>query len=145
MLSAKPAEVTPPPNTEYQARPPHPNYFPFHIVAGISNFRDIGGWPTYSPAGQVRKGILYRGSDTNRVKPEGIAKLQELGIRTDFDLRSKQQIEKTGGYKEINGSERKWTPVFTEEQYTEEAARQRYELYAGEGTEVRRSGMVSTI
>jgi len=29
-----------------------------------------------------------------------------------------------------------WAPVFAEEEYTEEAARARYELYAGEGTDV---------
>lgn len=143
MLSTKPANEAPPSKAE-AIRPPHPDFFPFHIVSGISNFRDVGGWPaSSSPSsdqgpveGHVRKGILYRGSDTNHVQPKGIAKLQSLGIKTDFDLRSKQQIEKAGGYREIEGIERQWTPVFAEEQYTEEAARQRYELYAGEGTEV---------
>lgn len=84
----------------------------------------------------VRKGLLYRGSDTINIKLEGEARLRELGVKTDFDLRSKQQIEKAGGYREMEGIERIWAPVFAEEQYTEEAARQRYELYAGEGTEV---------
>lgn len=121
--------------------PSHPDSPPFHIVPGLSNFRDIGGWPIATSPGapprHVRKGILFRGSDTNRITPKGAEKLRQLGIKTDFDLRSKQQIEKTGGYKEISGIQRRWTPVFAEEEYTEEAARQRYELYAGEGTTVR--------
>jgi hypothetical protein len=131
-LSANPADEDPPSPTPI--RPPHPDFFPFQIVTGISNFRDIGGWPTGK--GEVRRGILYRGSDTNRVQSDGIAKLHALGVKTDYDLRSKQQIEKAGGYRELDGIERKWTPVFTDEQYTEEAAKARYELYAGEGTKV---------
>jgi hypothetical protein len=115
---------------------PHPATFPFHIIPGISNFRDVGGWSI--PGNRcVRKGVLYRGSDTNKVTSEGVARLQELNIKTDFDLRSRQQIERTGGFRNIEGIKRIWTPVFTDEQYTEEAAKQRYELYAGEGTDVR--------
>ncbi|KAF2006048.1 putative tyrosine-protein phosphatase [Amniculicola lignicola CBS 123094] len=138
MLPAKSAKEAPSSTPE---RAPHPDFFPFHVIPGISNFRDIGGWPVASPTdpskviGHVRRGILYRGSDTNRVTDEGVKMLRELGIKTDFDLRSKQQIEKTGGYRDIDGIERKWTPVFADEQYTEEAAKKRYELYAGEGTD----------
>ncbi|KAF2475382.1 uncharacterized protein BDR25DRAFT_382331 [Lindgomyces ingoldianus] len=139
MLSTKPAKVAPPPTTT--PRPSPPSFFPFHIVPGLTNFRDIGGWPISSAIdesniiGYVRKAILYRGSDTNRITAEGVIRLRELGIRTDCDLRSKQQIENTGGYREMDGIERVWTPVFKEEEYTHEAARQRYELYAGDGTE----------
>jgi protein tyrosine/serine phosphatase len=124
-------------------RPAHPSEYPFHLAPGLSNFRDIGGWPIASSSpssrtiGHVRRGIIYRGSDTNRIQPDGIAKLQELGIKTDFDLRSKQQIENAGGFKDLGEYkiERRWAPVFEEEKYTEDAARKRYELYAGEGTE----------
>ena len=140
MLSVKPAEAVPP----QPADPPlplHPSSPPFHVVPGLSNFRDIGGWPIDTPIGapprRVRKGILFRGSDTNRITSEGEEKLRQLGIKTDFDLRSKQQIERTGGYKELYGIDRRWTPVFAEEEYTEEAAQKRYELYAAEGTDVR--------
>jgi hypothetical protein len=135
MLSVKPAEEDAPSLTE-RPGPAHPNFPPFHIVPGISNFRDIGGWDTQTPNVCVRTGVLFRGSDTDWITPQGVHKLQQLGIKTDFDLRSKQQIEKTGGYKEIEGIERKWTPVFAEEEYTEEAARERYELYASETPDV---------
>jgi hypothetical protein len=137
MLSVKPAAVT---LAVAPSRPPHPNSPPFHSVPGLSNFRDIGGWPiypaSYASPRRVCKGLLFRGSDTNRITPEGEEKLRRLGIKTDFDLRSRQQIEKTGGFKEIAGIERRWTPVFADEQYTEDAARRRYELYAGEKTDV---------
>lgn len=140
MLSAKPVEAAPP-QPVGASLPPHPSSPPFHLVSGLSNFRDIGGWRTSTSPGtlprRVRRGILFRGSDTNRVTPEGAEKLRQLGIETDFDLRSKQQIEKTGGYKDLPGIQRIWSPVFAEEEYTEEAAQRRYELYAAEGTDVR--------
>jgi hypothetical protein len=132
MLSVKPVEGAPPSEIEGTMKTIHPSNPPFHVVPGVSNFRDIGGWSAEPPDTVVRTGVLFRGSDTNRITPEGVEKLHKLGIKTDFDLRSKQQIEKTGGYKEIDGIKRKWTPVFADEQYTEEAARQRYELYASE-------------
>ncbi|OAG11563.1 putative tyrosine-protein phosphatase, partial [Paraphaeosphaeria sporulosa] len=120
------------------SQPSHPDFPPFHNIPGLSNFRDIGGWPisfSRGPPHHVRKGILFRGPDTSRITPEGEEALRQLGIKTDFDLRSKEQIKKTGGYKEIAGVERRWTPVFDDEQYTEEAAKRRYEQYAGEETE----------
>ncbi|KAF2634121.1 hypothetical protein P280DRAFT_334589 [Massarina eburnea CBS 473.64] len=121
-------------------RPNHPSYPPFHRIPGLSNFRDIGGWPITlsspsSTPSHVRKGLIYRGSDTTRITPDGEACLRELGIKRDYDLRSRQQIEKTGGYKDIDGIERVWTPVFGEEGYTEEKARERYKMYAGDGTD----------
>jgi hypothetical protein len=137
MLGAKPAEIAPPTPEEPTLRATHQNIFPFHHIPGLSNFRDIGGWPIVSsPPKHVRKGVLYRGSDTNRITPDGEAKLRALGVTKDFDLRSKQQIEKAGGFREIDGVERVWAPVFAAEAYTDEEARRRYELYAGDGTDV---------
>ena len=78
--------------------------------------------------------------DTTRITPSGIAKLQALGLKTDCDLRSKQQIEKAGGFKDLGewGITRMWVPVFGEREYTEEKARERYEYYASEDTAVSR-------
>ncbi|KAF2201178.1 hypothetical protein GQ43DRAFT_440818 [Delitschia confertaspora ATCC 74209] len=157
MLSAKPVELDssedPPEcnssNTQTTAIATattlHPSPFPSHPfipVPSLSNFRDIGGWPIYSPSnpsictGHVRPGIIYRGSDTNRIQPSGIHILRDtLNIKTDFDLRSTQQIEATGGYKDLDGIRRIWAPIFKEEEYTEEAARRRYQMYAEDGTE----------
>ncbi|KAF1849049.1 uncharacterized protein K460DRAFT_364958 [Cucurbitaria berberidis CBS 394.84] len=144
MLSAEPAQERRPTESEAPPRAPHPSFVPFHIVTGVSNFRDIGGWPitpsfpssssTTATPHHVRRGILFRGSDTTRITPAGIAKLQELHVKVDFDLRSKQQIEKAGGFKDMREwrIERVWAPVFSDEEYTEEKARERYELYASE-------------
>ena len=125
----------------------HPSSLPFHIVPGVSNFRDIGGWPILgatdkttspSPCRYVRRGIIFRGSDTTRITPAGITKFQELNLKTDFDLRSAQQILNTGGFKDMGewGIQRVWAPVFADEEYTEERAKERYELYASEDPSV---------
>lgn len=113
----------------------------FVTVPGLSNIRDIGGWPVHDPKSedvfQVRKGVVYRGPDTATISPEGLTKLKELGIRTVFDIRSKPQIMKAGGVKELDGIQRIWCPIFPEGEYSPEKAAARYALYASDGTEVR--------
>jgi protein tyrosine/serine phosphatase len=57
---------------------------------GITNVRDLGGWPL--PEGRrVRQGRIFRGSEMNshcQITPEGQRVLvEQLGIRTDIDLR----------------------------------------------------------
>jgi protein tyrosine/serine phosphatase len=57
---------------------------------GITNVRDLGGWPL--PDGRrVRQGLLFRGSEMNShcsITEAGRAVLlRELAIRTDLDLR----------------------------------------------------------
>lgn len=149
MLSAKPVEEAPPQASDTPIRPTHPTFLPFHVVPGVSNFRDIGGWPIAPSSSSttssdptkphhVRRNLLFRGSDTTRITNPGITKLQALNVRTDFDLRSKQQIEKTGGFKDMSewGIKRVWAPVFAEEEYTEEKAKERYEMYASEDARV---------
>lgn len=59
-------------------------------VPGITNVRDVGGWPL--PDGhRVRQGLLYRGSEMNShcaINDEGCeVMLDHLGVRTDIDLR----------------------------------------------------------
>jgi protein-tyrosine phosphatase family protein len=146
MLSAKSTQIDSSPSTFQRqsndfTRPKPPTFYPFIPVPGVNNFRDIGGWPIHDGTtdkliGHVRKGILYRGADVNKITPEGEAKLRELNVKVVFDLRSNQQIQNTGGYKHLEGIERRHTPVFIEEEFTEKAARERYELYAGDGTDV---------
>ena len=113
---------------------------PFVSVPGLSNFRDIGGWPVVasdgSTVGKVRSRVFYRGPDVAPITEEGTAKLKELGIVRIFDLRSKPQIDKAGGPKEVEGIPRVWLPVFSEEQYSQDKAALRYQQYSSEGTEV---------
>lgn len=59
-------------------------------VPGITNVRDMGGWPL--PNGRrVRQGLIYRSSEMNShvvIAEEGKrVLLEDLGIRTDLDLR----------------------------------------------------------
>jgi protein-tyrosine phosphatase len=59
-------------------------------VPGVTNVRDIGGWPL--PGGhRVRQGMIYRGSELNNhclISAEGHKILvEDLGILTDMDLR----------------------------------------------------------
>ncbi|MBN2047948.1 MAG: tyrosine-protein phosphatase [Anaerolineaceae bacterium] len=59
-------------------------------VPGITNVRDIGGWPLPHHCA-VRQGVLYRSSEMNshlEISPKGRKiLLDELGIVTDLDLR----------------------------------------------------------
>lgn len=69
--------------------------FPFVTIAGLDNFRDIGGWPIADENGHdtsstVRKGVFYRGPDPSPAEPAGLAKLKELRVTVAFDLRSKK-------------------------------------------------------
>lgn len=70
------------------------------------------------------------------MKPEGIAKLKDIGVTTDFDLRSKGQIEKAGGAMEMEGINRIWCPAFPDGEYSPEKAAMRYVQYSSDGTEV---------
>ncbi len=112
----------------------------FVSIPGLANFRDIGGWPISDDKGNiiatVRKGIFYRGPDTAPIEPAGEARLRELGITTDFDLRSKGQILKAGGFKDIDGITRISCPAFPDGEYSPEKAAARYVQYASDGTDV---------
>ncbi|KAH8754486.1 putative tyrosine-protein phosphatase [Hyaloscypha finlandica] len=112
---------------------------PFVAIDGLANFRDIGGSPIEDKDGKtvakVRNGVFYRGPDTRTVTPAGIARLKELGVTADFDLRSKGQIEKLGGPSPIDGIERIWAPAFPDGEYSPEKAAARYVQYASDGTE----------
>ena len=63
-------------------------------IPGITNVRDIGGWPLPGKR-SIRQGLIYRSSEMNgslQVTPRGKRILQQdLGIRTDLDLRGKHE------------------------------------------------------
>ncbi|TVY40145.1 hypothetical protein LCER1_G008765, partial [Lachnellula cervina] len=114
---------------------------PFIHIDGLTNFRDIGGWPISFPSSnpssaptRVRTGILYRSPDLATLTPIGTADLKSLHITTIFDLRSIPQISRAGGIKEIEGIRRIWCPVFGEEEYTPEKSGMRYMQYCSPGT-----------
>lgn len=72
----------------------------FIYIDGIRNVRDMGGWKTESGK-TVKYGMLYRGgqlntekdgSVVNAVKEEGLKSFNKLGIKTEFDLRSIENV-----------------------------------------------------
>ena len=64
-------------------------------VDGARNVRDVGGW------NGLKTGKVYRGSELNAVgkhwlgiTPMGVAKLRDLGIKSDLDLRAENKKER---------------------------------------------------
>lgn len=69
-------------------------------IDGVRNVRDMGGWKTTSGK-KVKYGMLYRGPQlntekdgavVNTVKEKGLETFNKLGIKTEFDLRSMQNV-----------------------------------------------------
>lgn len=56
-------------------------------IAGIQNFRDLGGYPSYNTHKQVRWGMIYRSAEINRLNDFSFRELKHLGIKTIVDLR----------------------------------------------------------
>ncbi|KAI1403126.1 protein-tyrosine phosphatase-like protein [Hypoxylon fuscum] len=128
---------------------------PFHAIAGLPNFRDIGGYPVSSnspSAGEgvddgkkakkaVRRGIVYRSSEPSQTTDGGVSQLQALGITYVFDLRSAVEIEKGlgAGYgwkvKEWEGARRVFVPVFLDQDYSPEQLAVRYRNYSSESAQ----------
>ncbi|KAH8590173.1 putative tyrosine-protein phosphatase [Bisporella sp. PMI_857] len=105
---------------------------------GLANLRDIGGYPVCDLDGEVtakvRQGLVYRGPDPAPITSSGLRKFYALNIKTVFDLRSQQQIDRAGGHRELEGTERRWIPVFGPSEYTPEKAALRYAQYSAPGT-----------
>jgi hypothetical protein len=71
------------------------NRYPFHVIDGVVNFRDIGGYPSANDDKRVvKKGIVFRSGEPTRVTEKGKEALKALGIRKVFDLRSDREIAK---------------------------------------------------
>jgi Tyrosine phosphatase family len=115
---------------------------PFITVAGIPNFRDLGGYQvSTSPNHSVRREIIYRCAEPSRVTKDGITTMKQLGITHIYDLRSNNEIERSeaagrGGVVEWDGCERVFVPVFEDRDYSPEKLGVRYQNYAADGTEV---------
>lgn len=115
---------------------------PFIEVAGIPNFRDLGGYPVSShPNHSVRKEAIYRCAEPSNVTKDGIATMQKLGITHIYDLRSNSEIERAqaagrGGVVEWDGCTRVFVPIFRDADYSPEKLAIRYVDYSS-GTEVK--------
>jgi hypothetical protein len=116
---------------------------PFITVAGIPNFRDLGGYPIASPSNHsIRREVIYRCAEPSQVTKDGITTMQRLGITHIYDLRSNNEIQRAqaagrGGVVEWEGCERVFVPIFSDQDYSPENLAIRYKDYAADGTEVR--------
>ncbi|KAK2596424.1 hypothetical protein N8I77_013315 [Diaporthe amygdali] len=114
---------------------------PFIQVPGVPNFRDIGGYPITSSAGKVvRTGLVFRSSEPSKVDDQGIVKLQALGIKDVYDLRSRLELVRdaqNGNGRQARtwpGATRVVAPVFSDSEYTPEAIAARFRMYATDTT-----------
>ena len=64
-------------------------------IRTISNFRDVGGWPTREGR-RVRTGRLFRSGHLGGASDEDLARLAGLGIRTVIDFRGAQDEDADG-------------------------------------------------
>ncbi|PGG95910.1 hypothetical protein AJ79_09820 [Helicocarpus griseus UAMH5409] len=111
---------------------------PFVQVEGVNNFRSVGGYPITpsSDARFTRDNFIYRSADPCYITPEGRSKIRSLGITTVFDLRSQPEVDKqlakdpSSGVPIADGVIRRFTPVFSREDWGPEASAVRHNLYA---------------
>ena len=112
---------------------------PFVTIAGIPNFRDLGGYPV-SETDSVRTEVIYRCGEPQAVTKDGITTMQRLGITHIYDLRSGNEIERNktagrGGVVEWEGCTRVFAPVFIDRDYDPESLAIRFKDYTEDGTE----------
>ncbi|KAJ8121120.1 hypothetical protein ONZ43_g2348 [Nemania bipapillata] len=116
---------------------------PFIDVPGLPNFRDAGGYEVLSdlPSAPSAEG-KRKAKMPSRLTDEGATQLsQQLGIKLVYDLRSAVEIARGLGsgrgfpLREWEGSERKFVPVFLDQDYSPEALALRYKNYAAESDE----------
>lgn len=115
---------------------------PFVEVAGIFNFRDIGGYPVSALSHHsIKREVIYRCAEPSNVTKDGIATMAQLGITHVYDLRSNNEIERAraagrGGVVEWDGCTRVFVPVFADKDYSPEKLAVRYTNYSS-GIEVK--------
>jgi protein-tyrosine phosphatase len=62
-------------------------------IASVPNLRDLGGYAT-EEGDVVSLGLVYRANQLSGITPEDMARLEELGLATAYDLRTAEEIEK---------------------------------------------------
>ena len=80
----------------------------FIRIGGISNVRDMGGYPLLS-GGKIKQGMVYRGSEFENkmhLAATGVDDLRRLGIKTDLDLRGEAKRDVAYSTSEILGLRR---------------------------------------
>ncbi|NJQ03906.1 tyrosine-protein phosphatase [Streptomyces zingiberis] len=68
---------------------------PEPVLAGVRNFRDVGGLPA-ADGRRVRRGVLYRSGHLAKATSEDAAFLASLGLHTVFDFRNEADVALDG-------------------------------------------------
>ena len=63
-------------------------------IPGIQNFRDLGGYPSYTTRKEVRWGMLYRSAEIDRLAYCSRRELKNIGIKTIIDLRAGSESQR---------------------------------------------------
>src|SRR5580698_10156035 len=64
-------------------------------LVGAYNFRDLGGYPTLDGR-TTRWGRLYRSDTLQELTREDLARLRGIGLVSVIDLRTPNEVERTG-------------------------------------------------
>ena len=59
-------------------------------IASVPNLRDLGGYKTRDGS-TIAKGLVYRSNQLAPISPSDMKKLAQLGLKTDFDLRTEAE------------------------------------------------------
>ena len=62
-------------------------------IASVPNLRDIGGYTT-KDGKIVTRDIVYRSNQLNPISAEDMKKIAALGLKNDYDLRTKEEVAK---------------------------------------------------
>lgn len=89
----------------------------FLKVDGISNFRDLGGFIT-TDGRRVRQGLAFRSAHLDAITAAGKAvAIDELGIRTDLDVRGGGSAPLGPGVKHISIAMQWYSHIYNEKNY----------------------------
>jgi protein-tyrosine phosphatase len=81
-------------------------------IASVPNLRDLGGYQT-SDGATVSTDLVYRSNQLSGITPEDMAKIADLGLKTDYDLRT--SAEKDSRPDELpDGVEYVWLDVLAD-------------------------------
>ncbi len=59
-------------------------------LRSVPNLRDLGGWPTRA-GGRVRRGLLFRSTELDRLQGDDLEAFTRLGVRFVYDLRTEAE------------------------------------------------------
>ncbi|MGW1408396.1 tyrosine-protein phosphatase [Streptomyces sp. NPDC002403] len=80
-------------------------------IPGVRNFRDAGG------VGALRRGVLYRSGALDAMQPEGARRLEEIGLRSVIDLRSRPEAVARPDLRRHLEFEYSHIPLFVEQRW----------------------------